>query len=118
MRSRTVSAPSSASPPPLRSDTDASTETSRRLRSLSVRPLLNPQQVRVERLAALVHLDRDLWVLLGEPLLYAPRVGDAGALALNEGQELVGRLEQAAQQQAGADDDVVRDRHDAVARDA
>src|ERR1700722_19910308 len=113
MRSRTVSTPSSASRPALRADTDASTDTSRRLRSLSVRPLLNPQQIRVERLAALVHLDRDVGVLLGEPLLYASRVGDAGALALNERQKLVVRLEQAAQQQAGADDDIVRHRPDA-----
>src|SRR5580704_873756 len=116
MRSRTVSTPSSASRPALRSDTDSSTDTSRRLRSLSVRPLLNPQQVRVERLAAVVHLERDVGVLLGEPFLYPPRVGDAGALALNEGDELVRRIQQAAQQQAGADDDVVGHGHDAVAR--
>src|ERR1700744_5636970 len=107
--------PSSASPPPLRSETVSSTETPRRLRSLSVRPLLNPQQVRVEGLAALVHLDRDVGVLLAEPLLNAPGVGDTGALALNEGHELVRRLEQAAQQQAGAHHDVVRDGHPPVA---
>src|SRR5277367_6837418 len=118
MRSSTVSTPSSSRRPALRSDTDASTETSRRLRSLSVRPLLNPQQIRVERLAPLVGLDRDVGILLGEPLLNAPRVGDAGTLALNECYELVRRIEQAAQQQAGADDDVVGHRHDAVTRDA
>src|SRR5580704_16989530 len=103
MRSRTVSTPKSTSRPALRSDTDSSTETSRWLRSLSVRPLLNPQQVRVEGLAALVRLDRHVGVFLGEPLLNPPRVGDAGAVALNEGDELVRRMEQAAQQQAGAD---------------
>src|ERR1700734_2055566 len=107
MRSRTVSTPSSASRPALRSDTDSSTDTSRRLRSLSVRPLLNPQQVRVERLAALVRLERHLGILLAEPLLNAPGVGHAGPLALNERDELVRRREQAAQEQAGADDDVV-----------
>src|SRR5580658_9944982 len=105
MRSRTVSIPSSASRPALRSDTDSSTETSRRLRSLSVRPLLNPQQVRVERLAALVHLERHVGILLGEPLLNAPGVAHAGPLALNEREQLVRGREQAAQQQAGADND-------------
>src|SRR3984957_11298133 len=118
MRSRTVSTPSSASRPALRSDTDSSTDTSRRLRSLSVRPLLNPQQVRVEGLAAPVPLERDVGILLRDPLLDHPPVRGARALALNEGHQLVRRLEQAAEEQAGADDDVVGDGHDAVARNA
>src|ERR1700733_3049561 len=107
----------SASRPALRSDTDSSTDTGRMLRSPSVRPLLNPQQVRVERLAALVHLDCDVGVFLGEPFLYPPRIGDACPLALNERDELVRRIEQGTEQQTRAHEDVVGDCHDAITRD-
>ena len=61
------------------------------LRSPRVRPLLNPQQVRVEGLAALVHLEGDVGILLGEPLLDPPGVRHPGPLALNERHELVRR---------------------------
>ena len=92
------------------------------LRSRRVRPLLNPQlldpqQVRIEGLAALVHFERDVGVLLGEPLLYPPRVGHTGTLALNQRHQLVRVVQQPAQQQPGAHDGIVGDGHDAVARD-
>ena len=55
--------PSSANMAVRRSETPRSRDTSMSRSALSVRPLLNPQQVRVEGLVALVYLERDVGVL-------------------------------------------------------
>ena len=52
-------------------------ETGRLLRSRSVRPLLNPQQVRIQRLPPVVHLECHLRVLLRQPFLDPSRVAHA-----------------------------------------
>src|SRR6516162_6420865 len=118
MRSRTLSIPSSPSILVRRSETPWSRVTSMSRRARRVRPLLNPEQVGVKRLTALVHLERDLGVLFGEPFFDAAGVGHAGALAFDQRDQLVALVEETAEQEAGADDDVVGDGDDAVVGDA
>src|ERR1700722_20700062 len=115
IRSRTFSIPRSPSALVRRSDMPWSRDTSIALRAPRVRPLLNPEQVRVKRLAALMHLERHVGVLLRQPFLDPPRVRHAGTLALDERHQLVRVVEEATEQEAGADDDVVGDGDDAVA---
>ena len=69
-------------------------------------------------LSPVVHLERDVRVLLGQPLLYRPGVGLARTLALDEGDQLVRLVEQPGDEQARAHDHRVRHRDDPVARDA
>src|SRR5215471_5325923 len=67
--------PSSESIPARRSDTPCSRVTSISPSERSERgELLNPQQVRVERLAPVMHLQGHLGMLFGEPFLDPPRV--------------------------------------------
>src|SRR5580704_6923762 len=92
-----------------RSETPWSRVTSMSRRARRVRPLLNPEQVRVKRLAALVYFERHVGVFLCEPFLDAPSVRDACALPFDERDQLVAVVEQATEEETGADDDVVGD---------
>src|SRR5580698_1299347 len=106
-RSSTDATPHSSSCFALRGLTLSSTETGTSLNERNDRgdatpaDLLQTQQVRVQRLAAVMHLERHLWILLTQPLAHLPRVPRLGPLALNERDQLVVRLQQPAQQQPG-----------------
>src|SRR5262245_46090969 len=104
-----VSTPTAASPSALRSPTPFSRVTgqessSARVMGTSVTTgsgLLDPEQVGVERLAAVVDLGRHPGPVLVEPLGDAPGVGRGRPLALDHGDDLVLVAHQQLEQAAG-----------------
>src|SRR5688572_28944923 len=120
--------PSMASPSSLRGPTPASRATGIARSSARVMgpsavivaraALLDAEQVRVERLAAVVHLWRHVGPVLAQPLGDGPGVGRARALALDDGDDLVLVGHERVEQPDGGGRDRLLDRLYAVAGDA